>query len=72
MGYGPVVNGKHTPITPWAGSWAATINTKSLAGLKPEQQFCRPFISTEQQREDQKILKDADYFLPYDYIPRAR
>lgn len=22
MGYGPVVNGKHTPITPYKGSWA--------------------------------------------------
>ena len=22
MGYGPVVNGKHTAITPWKGSWA--------------------------------------------------
>jgi hypothetical protein len=22
MGYGPVVNGKQTPITPWRGSWA--------------------------------------------------
>lgn len=26
MGYGPVINGKQTPITPWAGSWAATVN----------------------------------------------
>lgn len=22
MGYGPIVNGKQTPITPWKGSWA--------------------------------------------------
>ena len=22
MGYGPVVNGKHTPITPYHNSWA--------------------------------------------------
>jgi len=22
MGYGPIKNGKHTPITPWKGSWA--------------------------------------------------
>lgn len=22
MGYGPVTNGKQTPITPWLGSWA--------------------------------------------------
>lgn len=22
MGYGPVVNGKQKPITPWKGSWA--------------------------------------------------
>ena len=22
MGYGPVINGKHKPITPWQGSWA--------------------------------------------------
>lgn len=22
MGYGPVVNGKQMPITPWQGSWA--------------------------------------------------
>ncbi len=22
MGYGPVVNGKQTPITPYKGSWA--------------------------------------------------
>jgi hypothetical protein len=22
MGYGPVVNGKQKPITPWQGSWA--------------------------------------------------
>jgi len=21
MGYGPVINGKQHPITPWAGSW---------------------------------------------------
>lgn len=26
MGYGPVVNGKQMPITPWEGSWAATVN----------------------------------------------
>ena len=26
MGYGPVVNGKQMPITPWKGSWAATVN----------------------------------------------
>lgn len=26
MGYGPVVNGKQQPITPWEGSWAATVN----------------------------------------------
>lgn len=22
MGYGPVINGKQMPITPWKGSWA--------------------------------------------------
>jgi hypothetical protein len=22
MGYGPVINGKQRPITPWMGSWA--------------------------------------------------
>ncbi len=22
MGYGPIVNGKQKPITPWEGSWA--------------------------------------------------
>ena len=22
MGYGPIVNGKQQPITPWKGSWA--------------------------------------------------
>lgn len=26
MGYGPVINGKQMPITPWEGSWAATVN----------------------------------------------
>lgn len=26
MGYGPVINGKQMPITPWKGSWAATVN----------------------------------------------
>lgn len=26
MGYGPVVNGKQTPITPYKGSWADTVN----------------------------------------------
>ena len=26
MGYGPVVNGKHQPITPFKGSWADTVN----------------------------------------------
>lgn len=26
MGYGPVVNGKQKPITPFEGSWAATVN----------------------------------------------
>jgi hypothetical protein len=26
MGYGPVGNGKQTPITPWAGSWAQRVN----------------------------------------------
>ena len=26
MGYGPVRNGRHTPITPFAGSWADTVN----------------------------------------------
>lgn len=22
MGYGPIINGKQMPITPWKGSWA--------------------------------------------------
>lgn len=26
MGYGPVVNGKQKPLTPFEGSWAATVN----------------------------------------------
>lgn len=26
MGYGPVGNGKQKPITPFEGSWAATVN----------------------------------------------
>lgn len=30
MGYGPVVNGKHTPITPYKGSWASVVNEKGF------------------------------------------
>lgn len=26
MGLGKLVNGRHQPITPYAGSWAATVN----------------------------------------------
>lgn len=26
MGYGPIVNGKQTPITPYKGSWAEQVN----------------------------------------------
>ena len=28
MGLGPVRNGKHTPITPYKGSWAETMQRK--------------------------------------------
>lgn len=27
MGLGVMINGKYRPITPWAGSWAATVNS---------------------------------------------
>lgn len=26
MGYGPIVNGKQQPITPWKGSWAESMD----------------------------------------------
>ena len=26
MGYGPVINGKQTPITPFKGSWADVVS----------------------------------------------
>lgn len=30
MGLGPMKNGRYQPITPYAGSWAATVNAKPL------------------------------------------
>ena len=36
MGYGPVRNGKHTPVTPFAGSWADTVsrNTNRISSVR--------------------------------------
>lgn len=34
MGYGPIVNGKQTAITPWHGSWAQTEFAKRCAPPK--------------------------------------
>ena len=34
MGYGPVINGKQMPITPWKGSWAQQEQGRR-AGGKP-------------------------------------
>ena len=31
MGLGPFRNGRHQPITPLAGSWAATVNRQRVA-----------------------------------------
>lgn len=42
MGYGPVINGKHKPITPWAGSWAATVNTKPMVQPSASQAVVLP------------------------------
>lgn len=36
MGYGHAVNGKHRPITPWEGSWAATFNQEPVPVRRPE------------------------------------
>jgi len=32
MGYGPIVNGKQKPITPYKGSWAHTMELKRKRG----------------------------------------
>lgn len=37
MGYGPVVNGKHKPITPWLGSWAQQMATPASKPAKQSQ-----------------------------------
>ena len=44
MGYGPVVNGKHTAITPWKGSWAYDELKKQLEAteLRPGTYAVRP------------------------------
>lgn len=41
MGYGPIVNGKQTPITPWVGSWAWEQEQRRLGLLpkKPDNQW---------------------------------
>lgn len=61
MGYGPVVNGKHTPITPYKGSWAATVNTKPMnRPVVPMQ--AGPALTKEQKLEDAYIMKAAEYY----------
>lgn len=48
MGYGPIVNGKQLPITPWKGSWAQQmeerrfnpkpVNSQWPIGLPPKKE----------------------------------
>ena len=47
MGYGPVINGKQRPITPWKGSWAATVNNPDpeQAG-RMRKDFREKFVAT--------------------------
>lgn len=35
MGRGPVIDGKRRPITPWEGSWAATVNRTPIPPRRP-------------------------------------
>lgn len=48
MGYGPIVNGKQMPITPWKGSWAATVNQPIPEHVKRAHQD--QFAATHSQR----------------------
>lgn len=41
MGYGPVINGKQHPITPYKGSWAYDMEQRRL-GLQPKPQLTLP------------------------------
>ncbi len=49
MGYGPIsAGGKQTPITPWEGSWAATVNNPIAEHVK--RAFQDQFAATHSQR----------------------
>ena len=51
MGYGPVVNGKQMPITPWEGSWAATVNNPDPERrARMQRAFQDQFAATHSQR----------------------
>lgn len=63
MGYGPIVNGKQTPITPRENSWAVRVND-------PVQQHVRDHMTREVTVIGTCDL-DGSNFKPYD-PPRTR
>lgn len=62
MGYGLYINGKHTPITPWVNSWAAFVSIKPPGRPQVVPLQTAPTLTKDQQLEDARILKDAEYF----------
>lgn len=59
MGYGPIINGKQTPITPWRGSWAYCRQI-ARAGEPTYSPLHRKWILTNPDRPELIILSGTE------------
>lgn len=60
MGLGLYRNNRNQPITPWEGSWAATVNEESPLKVPARRPFTRtPIKPVERHRDDKNDYRRA-------------